>query len=293
MGNSNIIIKNYNGTGYDELYPKTLSEQVVESSLKKFVSDAEKLIWNSHNNYVHPSTHSPSIIAQDSLNRFVTDAEKSNWNSKPSQATTYTKTEVDTLISSLVSNLDWKEAVATFSDLATTYPNAEEGWTTSVKDVDKIYRYNGTTWIDILNGISMALATSGMDGLMSKGDFTKLTGISTNATKTENSSTNGNIKINGVEQNVYSHPTGTNPHSTTKSDVGLSNVDNTSDINKPISTLQANALNLKVDKISGKGLSTNDFSTVYKNKVDGLNRTVTNTTQPTGSAVGDIWFQII
>jgi hypothetical protein len=34
------------------------------------------------NNYVHPSTHSPSIIAQDANNRFVTDAEKVNWNAK-------------------------------------------------------------------------------------------------------------------------------------------------------------------------------------------------------------------
>jgi len=38
------------------------------------------------NNYVHPSTHPPSIIAQDSSNRFVTDAEKSTWNAKASTA---------------------------------------------------------------------------------------------------------------------------------------------------------------------------------------------------------------
>lgn len=34
------------------------------------------------NNYTHPSTHPPSIIAQDSSNRFVTDAEKAAWNAK-------------------------------------------------------------------------------------------------------------------------------------------------------------------------------------------------------------------
>jgi len=32
-----------------------------------------------------------------------------------------------------------------------------------------------------------------------------------------------------------------NPHSVTKTQVGLSNVDNTSDVNKPVSTLQASA----------------------------------------------------
>lgn len=48
----------------------------------------------------------------------------------------------------------------------------------------------------------------------------------TDATKVEKSDTNGNIKINGTETNVYTHPPGTNPHGTTKSDVGLSNVGN-------------------------------------------------------------------
>ena len=56
---------------------------------------------------------------------------------------------------------------------------------------------------------------------------TKLTGITVGATKVENSATNGNIKINGTEATVYSHPgTGTNPHGTTKTDIGLGNVTN-------------------------------------------------------------------
>ena len=48
----------------------------------------------------------------------------------------------------------------------------------------------------------------------------------TDATKVEKSATNGNIKINGTETVVYTHPSGTNPHGTTKSDVGLGNVGN-------------------------------------------------------------------
>ena len=42
---------------------------------------------------------------------------------------------------------------------------------------------------------------------------------------------------------------GTNPHGTTQSDVGLSNVDNTSDANKPVSTAQQNALDLKQNNL--------------------------------------------
>lgn len=46
------------------------------------------------------------------------------------------------------------------------------------------------------------------------------------ATNVEKSNMNGNIKINGTETTVYTHPTGTNPHGTTKSDIGLGNVGN-------------------------------------------------------------------
>ena len=51
-----------------------------------------------------------------------------------------------------------------------------------------------------------------------------------------------------------------NPHQVTKAQVGLNEVDNTSDANKPISIVTQSALDLKVDKITGKGLSTNDLT---------------------------------
>ena len=41
-----------------------------------------------------------------------------------------------------------------------------------------------------------------------------------------------------------------NPHGTTKSDIGLGNVENTSDLNKPISTATQTALNNKQDKLT-------------------------------------------
>ena len=45
-----------------------------------------------------------------------------------------------------------------------------------------------------------------------------------------------------------------NPHSVTKTQVGLGNVDNTSDTNKPVSTLQAASIATKVDKVTGRSL---------------------------------------
>ena len=45
---------------------------------------------------------------------------------------------------------------------------------------------------------------------------------------------------------AYDHSQATgNPHGTTKNDIGLGNVDNTSDLNKPISTATQTALDLK------------------------------------------------
>lgn len=55
-----------------------------------------------------------------------------------------------------------------------------------------------------------------------------------------------------------------------KSTVGLGNVDNTSDASKPVSTAQQAALDNKVDKVSGKQLSTNDYTTNEKNKLAGI-----------------------
>ena len=71
----------------------------------------------------------------------------------------------------------------------------------------------------------------------------------TDATKVAKSTINGNILIDGTETTVYTHPSGTNPHGATKSDVGLGNVDNTSDANKPVSTAQKAAIDAVQDNV--------------------------------------------
>lgn len=60
----------------------------------------------------------------------------------------------------------------------------------------------------------------------------------------------------------------TNPHNVTKEQLGLGNVENTADKDKPISDAVQNVLDTKVDKIIGKGLSTNDFTNEDKSKLD-------------------------
>lgn len=70
---------------------------------------------------------------------------------------------------------------------------------------------------------------------------------------------------------LTSHTSNTsNPHSVTKAQIGLGNVDNTADLAKPISTATQTALDAKVDKVSGKGLSTNDYTTTEQTKLSGI-----------------------
>lgn len=53
----------------------------------------------------------------------------------------------------------------------------------------------------------------------------------------------------------------------TATEIGLDQVNNTSDMNKPISTATQAALDGKVDKVAGKQLSTNDYSAEEKSTV--------------------------
>ena len=76
----------------------------------------------------------------------------------------------------------WQKDVNSFSDIATTYPDPKKGWTVSVNDTGKIYRYNGTEWISLSgSGSTYQLATQTEDGLMAATDKTKLDGIEAGA----------------------------------------------------------------------------------------------------------------
>lgn len=96
------------------------------------------------------------------------------------------------------------------------------------------------------------------------------------------------------EANAYTDThanTKTNPHKVTKAQVGLGNVDDTSDADKPISTAQATALNNKVDKIYGMGLSANDFTDELLEKLNGIeegaNKSEINEGSITGEMIGE------
>lgn len=56
------------------------------------------------------------------------------------------------------------------------------------------------------DGLKLAIVTQSAAGAMSAADKTKLDGVSAGATKTEASTTNGSVKIDGVDTQVYALP---------------------------------------------------------------------------------------
>ena len=198
------------------------------------ITSEEREQWNdavskkhTHSNktILDGTTASYTIEEQNKLLNIENGAEiniQSDWNeidstndayikNKPS---VYTKNEVDNKFSTLETNIDWKESVDAYDDITITYPLPQDGWTVNVKDTDYTYRYNGSEWVAI-SANAIPKATQSVDGLLSKEDKINYDAAKTHAdsihartdaTKTEWSSINGNIKINDTETNVYTHP---------------------------------------------------------------------------------------
>ena len=130
--------------------------------------------------------------------------------------------------------------VSEYASLAAFPATGESGKIYVATDSNLTYRWSGSAYVEI----SQSLALGENANSAYRGDRGKI---------------------------AYDHSQATgNAHNMTKADIGLGNVNNTSDANKPVSTAAQAALDLKVDKISGKGLSTNDYTTAEKDKLLGI-----------------------
>lgn len=149
----------------------------IEKNVSKNTEDIKKNVTNISNNTQKITSLETAVSlektrAESVENQLKTDIEngKKVWDDK------YTKSEVDNKFSTLETNIDWKEAVSTFDDIATTYPTPDDGWTVNVKDTDYTYRYNGTKWVAI-SANAIPKATNEVDGLMTKEYVKKLDGL--------------------------------------------------------------------------------------------------------------------
>lgn len=111
------------------------------------------------------------------------------------------------------------------------------------------YKYDGSNWVFEYALNNSSFTANQWAAINSGATSTNIAQIGTN---TNDIATN--------KGTMDSHIANTsNPHSVTKAQVGLGNVDNTSDLDKPISTATQTALNAKADKtnrVNGSPLST-------------------------------------
>ena len=149
----------------------------LRKNVSKNTEDIKKNGTNISNNTkkinsLETAVSSEKTRAEGVENQLKTDLEngKKVWDDK------YTKSEVDNKFSTFETNIEWKDAVSTFDDIATTYPTPGDGWTVNVKDTDYTYRYNGTKWVAI-SANAIPKATNKVDGLMTKEYAKKLDGL--------------------------------------------------------------------------------------------------------------------
>ena len=120
-------------------------------------------------------------------------------------------------------------------------------------------------------------ATTSKAGLMSTTMVTKLNGIETGA------QVNTITGVKGNSESTYR----TGNINITKANIGLGNVDNTSDANKPVSTAQQTALDAKLSKSGGTLTGDVNFNAkLTMSNINNITYTSSNTTNITPSITG-------
>lgn len=179
----------------------------------------------------------------------------------------YINDKISSVLGLTATNYSGKAATAGTADTATACSGNAATATKATQDstgqqIDKTYikelsisgktitytKGDKTTGTLTTQDTTYSAATQSSPGLMSAADKTKLDGIATNANKTTIDSALSSTSTNPVQ-------------------------------NKAINT----ALGNKVDKVSGKGLSTNDFTSTYKTKLDGIAEGANNYALPTAN----------
>ena len=200
-----------------------VSNKTYTATEKKKLAD----VATNANNYTHPVSHPSSIIEQDASNRFVTDIEKANWNGKQDslgyiplnanlKGSAGGVAELDSNGRVPSSQLpSYVDDVLEHANISLFPTIGESGKIYITSDTNLTYRWSGAGYVEI----SPSIALGETSATAYRGDRGK--------TAYEHSQTVHN-----------------------KSLVGLGNVDNTSDANKPISTATQSALNTKLDSLS-------------------------------------------
>lgn len=97
---------------------------------------------------------------ENPINRIEREGINDNWSKIERSFNNVVDTVSDKAYNQVIdaARLIWQEPVDTFADLATTYPNAEEGWAAMAREVvvgfngasvNRVYRYDGAEWKEV------------------------------------------------------------------------------------------------------------------------------------------------
>lgn len=235
--------------------------------------------------------------------------------SKADKATTYTKTEVDTHIADLVDSAP--ETLDTLNELATALGNDPNFATTVANQIGtKASQTDLTTHTNSkVNPHEVTKTQVGLGNVDNTADSDK--SVASAAKLTTAKTINGvlfdgtkNITVaDATKEPTFTKNTGFNKdygttagtvcqgndtrlsdartpktHSHTKSEVSLGNVDNTSDADKPVSTAQLTALNLKAN-LDGSA----NVGDIYKADTNGHLISSGKKFNDSGTSTDDIW----
>ena len=204
----------------------------------------------------------------------------------------YTKEEVDELITPHVDAYTKQESDAKYATIEVVNTKVDkvvgkqlstEDYTSEEKEkLAGLSNYDDSKVKEDINSNTQAIST------LTQTVDSKVDKIEGKSLSTEDYTSNDKTKLEGIEEgaqvNTITSVSGrTGNIVLSKTDVGLDNIDNTSDLEKPISIATQSALDLKVDKVSGKGLSTNDYTSEEKSKLEGIETEANKYEHPTTS----------
>lgn len=244
--------------------------------------------------YTHPETHSASIITQDPTHRFVTDTEKAVYSDK------YTKSEIDTEVTNLQNNIEnetarAKSAEQSINDKISNVNNTSDinkpVSTAQQAAIDLAYQnsnaYTDQKIADLIGGASSTMDTlkeieEAMESSSSvvsaleeavgkKANQTELDGHISNEAIHVTTTDKDNWNDANDKKHVHENKSVLDGITSTLITSWNNAVKHISDTIKHITSDERNLWNTvsdKVDKVSGKGLSTNDLTDTLKNNYD-------------------------
>ena len=234
----------------------------VSEGSNLYYTDARVATYLSSNNFLHAGdpvsalTNDAGYLVSSDIVSFETTAQLNARDTANRSRANHTGTQAIATISGLQGALDDKapidhsHTVADISDFPTLATVATSGDYNDLSNLPDLSLYDN---LDVFADVADFPISGSADVLYvetSTGHIYRWTGsayaiISAQLALGETSST-AYRGDRGKSAYDHSQLTSGNPHNVTKSNVGLGNVDNTSDINKPISSAVQTALNAKI-----------------------------------------------